>query len=169
MTSTTKRTVVALFPRAMAALLRSVVLIFSCGVYCSYLLFGFLHAGLGILAAAVVVVCGVPRFSRSVGTLASLLCRRLTGTDTYGEIHSCGLRAVGCGAAGRTGLLVCSCCCDSDLHWPLVQSARMFFDRSRWCCSWWRWDSCGVSFCLTPVLPLLWSAVPQVICCCRAY
>jgi hypothetical protein len=31
--------------------------------------------------------------------------------------------------AGRTGLSVC-CCCDGDLHWPLVRSARMFFDRS---------------------------------------
>jgi hypothetical protein len=80
-------------------------------------LFGFFHgAGLGFLAAAVVVVCGVPRLSRSVGTLASLLCRRLTGTDTFGESTP-----VGCGNAGLTGLSVC---CDSDLHWafdePLV-------------------------------------------------
>jgi hypothetical protein len=59
-------------------LLLSLVWILSCGLRHS-------------LAAAVVVVCGVPRFSRSVGTLASLLCRRLTGTDTFGKIHSCGL------------------------------------------------------------------------------
>jgi hypothetical protein len=130
MTSTAKRTVVTL---VIAALLGFVVLICSCGGYCSYLLLRFLHAGLGFLAAAVVVVCGVPRFSRSVGTLASLLCRRLTGTDTYGEIHSCGLRAVGCGAAGRTGLSVC---CDSNLHWALIGRIVVAVGRS---IRWWRW------------------------------
>jgi hypothetical protein len=46
MTSTAKRTVVTL---VIAALLGFVVLIFSCGGYCSYLLLRFLHAGLGSL------------------------------------------------------------------------------------------------------------------------
>jgi hypothetical protein len=158
MTGTTKRTVVALFPRAMAALLRSVVLlIFSCGVHCLYLLFSFLYAGLGSSGCRGIAIVLIG-FVRSSSVCPSQILRSIALLLAVGWW----LLAVPVVVPVFWFIRRWRCCRCRAVHWDGPVGAAG--------------DSTGLSLFLVEVgvaaerrsdsllcFPLLWSAVPQMI------